>query len=86
KKLLQAAEKNYPAKARDAGLAAFSIPQGKAPSEGWPVVVWLSGFGTEGSDGIDMRTDLVGEKAVLVGINGTLKRDEHQFMWQQHSV
>ncbi len=29
KKLLQAAEKNYPAKARDAGLAAFSIPQAR---------------------------------------------------------
>lgn len=86
KKLLQAAEKNYPAHAKDAGLAAFSIPQGKAPVAGWPVVVWLSGFGTEGSDGIDMRADLVGEQAVLVGINGTLKRDEHQFMWQQHSV
>ncbi|BAQ77135.1 putative esterase [Pseudomonas sp. Os17] len=85
-KLLQAAEKNYPAKAKDAGLAAFSIPKGKAPAEGWPVVVWLSGFGTEGSDGIDMRADLVGEQAVLVGINGTLKRDEHQFMWQPHSV
>ncbi|NBF03297.1 hypothetical protein GV819_13445 [Pseudomonas sp. Fl5BN2] len=86
KKLLQAAEKNYPAMAKDAGLAAFSIPQGKAPAEGWPVVVWLSGFGTEGSDGIDMRADLLGDKAVLVGINGTLKRDEHRFMWQQDSV
>ncbi|MGC5704167.1 dienelactone hydrolase family protein [Pseudomonas sp. NFXW11] len=86
KKLLQAAEKNYPAKAKDAGLAAFSIPQGKAPAAGWPVVVWLSGLGTEGSDDLDMRASLLGEKAVLVGINGTLKRDEHQFMWKQKSV
>jgi len=85
-KLLQAAEKNYPQQAADAGLAAFSIPEGKAPADGWPVVVWLSGLGTEGSDDIDMRSDLVGEKAVLVGINGTLKRDEHRFMWQRRSV
>ncbi|MDD1013759.1 alpha/beta hydrolase [Pseudomonas rubra] len=85
-KLLQAAEKNYPSQAKDAGLAAFSIPQGKAPAGGWPVVVWLAGFGTEGVNGTNMRADLVGEKAVLVALNGTLKRDNHQFMWQRQSV
>ncbi|MDF9895552.1 UNVERIFIED_ORG: hypothetical protein OKW25_004699 [Pseudomonas vranovensis] len=85
-KLLQTAEKNYPTQAKDAGLAAFSIPEGKAPAGGWPVVVWLAGFGTEGVNGTNMRADLVGDKAVLVALNGTLKRDAHQFMWQQHSV
>ncbi|MDD1957125.1 dienelactone hydrolase family protein [Pseudomonas sp. 8209] len=86
KKLLQSAEANYAKQAKDAGAAAFSIPEGKAPAGGWPVVVWLSGYGTEGSKGIRMREELVGERAVLVGVNGTLKRDEGQFMWQQHTV
>jgi predicted esterase len=85
-KLLAAAEKNYAKHAKDAGLAAFSIPKGKAPAGGWPVLVWLSGYGTEGSTGTDMRTTLVGEKAVLVALNGTLKRNEHSFMWEPRSV
>ena len=86
KKLLQSAEANYAKQAKDAGLAAFSIPEGKAPAGGWPVVVWLAGYGTEGSKSIRMRQELVGERAVLVALNGTLKRDEGQFMWQQDSV
>lgn len=85
-KLLQAAEKNYPQQAKDAGRAAFSIPEGKAPAAGWPVLVWLAGYGTEGSTGTHMRADLVGQKAVLVAINGTLKRDDHHFMWEPRSV
>lgn len=86
KKLLQSAEANYAKQAKDAGLAAFSIPAGKAPAGGWPVVVWLAGYGTEGSKSTRMRQELVGERAVLVALNGTLKRDEGQFMWQQDSV
>ncbi|WP_369989446.1 alpha/beta hydrolase [Pseudomonas xanthosomatis] len=86
RKLLETAEKNYAKHAKDAGLAAFSIPKGKAPAGGWPVLVWLSSYGTEGSSGTDMRAELVGDKAVLVALNGTLKRNDHSFMWEPRSV
>jgi predicted esterase len=81
KLLLANAKKRYTDHAKDAGQSFIKIPKGKAPQGGWPVLVWLSGYGTEGTDSQDLAYILVGNKAVFIGINGTEKLGEHRFRW-----
>lgn len=80
-RLLANAKQRYQQHATDTGKAYIYIPKGNAPAAGWPVLVWLSGYGTEGSDSADMAQLLAGDKAIFVGINGTEKLGEHRFRW-----
>jgi|GEM_PF-252008 len=79
--LIANAKQRYLIHAKDAGQSFIKIPKGKAPKDGWPVLVWLSGYGTEGSDSQDLADIIVHDKAVFIGINGTEKLDNHRFRW-----
>ncbi|MDH2434849.1 alpha/beta hydrolase-fold protein [Pokkaliibacter sp. MBI-7] len=82
--LLSTAQTNYALHAQDAGKGAFQIPQATPPKDGWPVVVWLHGLGSNGS--IDGFSELAKDQYALVGLNGTIKRDENSFMWDKKSA
>lgn len=79
--LLTNAKLRYPEHAKDAGKAYIHMPKGAAPADGWPVLVWLAGYGTEGSDSEDLAEALTADKAIFIGINGTEKLDDHRFRW-----
>ncbi|WP_068713414.1 alpha/beta hydrolase [Vibrio tritonius] len=85
KQLLIHTKARYDVMAKDAGQASIHIPKGKAPAGGWPVLVWLSGYGTEGkqSDGI---AKVLGKRVVFIGINGTEKLDHHSFRWSRTDI
>lgn len=44
KQILAQVETRYQQHSQNAGMARFAIPHGGVPEEGWPVVVWLSGY------------------------------------------
>jgi hypothetical protein len=73
KQILAQVEARYQQHSQDAGIARFAIPHSVVPEQGWPVVVWLSGYGTEGVSGLDMADHLLQQQAVMVAINGTRK-------------
>ncbi|WP_417761017.1 alpha/beta hydrolase [Shewanella sp.] len=79
--LLTNAKLRYPQHAQDVGKAYIHLPKGTAPADGWPVLVWLAGYGTEGSDSKDLAEVLTADKAIFIGINGTEKLDDHRFRW-----
>ncbi|MCH1918957.1 alpha/beta hydrolase-fold protein [Shewanella sp. A3A] len=79
--LLTNAKLRYPEHAKDAGKAYIHLPKGTAPADGWPVLVWLAGYGTEGSDSEHLAKTLTADKAIFIGINGTEKLDDHRFRW-----
>lgn len=81
KTVLEHAKQRYSEHAKDAGQAFIHVPHGAAPKAGWPVLVWLAGYGTEGSDSAKLAKSLVGDKAIFIGINGTEKLDDHRFRW-----
>ncbi len=83
KQLLAHAKARYALQAKDAGKAFIHVPEGKAPQGGWPVLVWLAGYGTEGSDSADLARNLAAGKVVFIGINGTEKLDDHSFRWSR---
>lgn len=83
KRLVANAKKRYATHAKDVGHVMLHIPKGNVPKGGWPVLIWLSGYGTEGSDSMDLAQILVGEKAIFIGINGTEKLDDHRFRWSR---
>ncbi|WP_335924048.1 alpha/beta hydrolase [Shewanella indica] len=79
--VLEKVKRRYPQHAKDAGTAYIHHPHGTAPEGGWPVLVWLSGYGTEGSNSTHMAELLTSERAIFIGINGTEKLNEHSFRW-----
>ncbi|MEL4394197.1 alpha/beta hydrolase-fold protein [Shewanella algae] len=79
--VLKNSQSRYLQHAKDTGKAYIYQPKGSAPKDGWPVLVWLSGYGTEGSDSVHMAKLLTSERAIFIGINGTEKLNEHSFRW-----
>lgn len=84
--VLNNAKQRYKIQAADAGKARIFTPKSKQPQSGWPVIVWLSGYGTEGSDSKDIADALSSISAIFIGINGTEKINAHTFRWSNKNI
>lgn len=88
KKVLANAQARYPDKARDkVGAMSYILPPQKAsepvvdiPKNGFPVLVWLHGYGA--NNNVKNYEILASTGTIIMGVNGsTMLSDEQSFRW-----
>ncbi|PSV09562.1 alpha/beta hydrolase [Photobacterium kishitanii] len=84
--LLEKVKVRYQSHVTDAGKAKIFAPSDHPPKAGWPVVVWLSGYGTEGTDSQSLADAFTEVHAIFIGINGTEKLNDHSFRWSNNDT
>jgi predicted esterase len=80
--LLAKVESNYKAEVpKHAPGATVKIPKGSAPSEGWPVILFMHGFGSKRHD-YDPLADLASELGLVgISVDGPTVAGENAFEW-----
>lgn len=67
------------------GKASYAMPDGEAPPEGWPTVIFLHTYGKAAAISPEERL-LFGEMGVAyIEINGTQMLSENSFRWSNYS-
>ena len=82
KTLLTKVKDRYPAEAaKRAGKPHLRVPEGKSPVKGWPIIVFLHGYGDRGESYIPHAEYAAVNGFAGIAISGPVVQWEDQFAW-----
>lgn len=83
---LAAVKARYPAAAKaNAGQAHLYVPAGPVPAKGWPVVVFLHGWGDSGESYRELAKAVTAEGVAGLAIPGAVPQMQNSYRWPTDS-